>query len=160
MEEKIYPLGDLEEKFREITTTGTFLHASHFPWPYGYAKHLTERLLSTRYPKLPIIIVHQTCIGSGVSQPFLLYGPMSPTPIEQEQCFRLLTLNPGTGIIRVPESQTSAINLFDEIPADWVSTLILLHAAAGTRGSSMLAPNHSLLGPLVTNVILFLVEKL
>jgi hypothetical protein len=95
-----------------------------------------------------------------VSQPFLLYGPMSPTPIEQEQCFRLLTLNPGTGIIRVPESQTSAINLFDEIPADWVSTLILLHAAAGTRGSSMLAPNHSLLGPLVTNVILFLVEKL
>jgi hypothetical protein len=59
---------------------------------------------------------------------------MSATPIEQEQCFRLLTLNPGTGIIQVLESQTSGANLFDEISADWVSNLILLHAAAGTCG--------------------------
>jgi hypothetical protein len=59
---------------------------------------------------------------------------MSATPIEQEQCFRLLTLNPGTGIIQVLESQTSETNLFDEISTDWVSNLILLHAAAGTCG--------------------------
>lgn len=57
---------------------------------------------------------------------------MSATPIEQ--CFRLLTLNQGTGIIHVPESQTSGTNLFDEIPIDWVSNLILLHGAAGTCG--------------------------
>jgi len=85
---------------------------------------------------------------------------MSTTPIEQEQCFRLLTLNPGTGITHVLESQTSGTNLFDEIPAGWVSNLILLHAAAGTRGSSMLGPNHSPLDPLVTNIRLYLVEKL
>ena len=132
IEEKIYPLGDPEEELREVTATGTSLHASHFPWPYGYAKHLTERLLFSRYPNLPILVVRPTCIGSAVSQPFPLYGPMSATPIEQ--CFRLLTLNPGTGILHAPEGQISGTNVFDEIPVDWVSNLILLHAAASTRG--------------------------
>ena len=67
-----------------------------------------------------------------MSQPFPLYGPISATPIEQ--CFRLLTLNPGTGVIHAAEGQTSGANIFDEIPVDWVSNMILLHAAAGTRG--------------------------
>lgn len=102
------------------------------PTSLRYAKHLTKRFLSSRYPNHPIIIVRQSCIGSAVSRPFPLYGPMSATPIEQ--CFKLLTLNPSTGIIHVPESQTSGTNLFDEIPIDWASNLILLHAAAGTRG--------------------------
>ncbi|KAE9378885.1 NAD-binding domain 4 protein [Stipitochalara longipes BDJ] len=132
IEEKIYPLGDPEEELREITTTGTSLYASSFPWPYGYAKHLTERLLFSRYPNLPVLVVRPTCIGSAMSQPFPLYGPISATPIEQ--CFRLLTLNPGTGIIHAAEGQTTGTNIFDEIPVDWVSNLILLHAAAGTRG--------------------------
>jgi alcohol-forming fatty acyl-CoA reductase len=132
IKEKIYPLGDAEEELREIASTGTSPHANKFPWPYGYAKHLTERLLFSRYPNLPIIIVRPTCIGSAVSQPFPLYGPISATPIEQ--CFRLLTLNPGTGIIHAAEGGIPGTNIFDEIPVDWVSNLILLHTAAGTRG--------------------------
>jgi fatty acyl-CoA reductase len=132
IEERIYPLGDPEDELKEITATGTSPYASNFPWPYGYAKHLTERLLFHRYPRLPILVVRPTCIGSAVSQPFPLYGPISATPIEQ--CARLLTLNPGTGIIHATEGQISGTNVFDEIPVDWVSNLILLHAAAGTRG--------------------------
>jgi fatty acyl-CoA reductase len=57
---------------------------------------------------------------------------MSATPIEQ--CFRLLTLYPGTGVIHAAEGHTTGSNIFDEIPVDWVSNLILLHAVAGTRG--------------------------
>jgi len=53
IEEKIYHLGDPEGKYREITTTVTSLHAFHFPWPYGYAKHLTERLSSRYFPIFP-----------------------------------------------------------------------------------------------------------
>ncbi|KAH8761883.1 hypothetical protein BGZ57DRAFT_575845 [Hyaloscypha finlandica] len=53
IEEKIYHLGHCEEKFREITTTVTSLHAFHFPWPYGYAKHLTERLSSQYFSIFP-----------------------------------------------------------------------------------------------------------
>ena len=132
IEEKVYPLGDPEAELTEITTTGTSPHASGFPWPYGYAKHLTERLLFSRYPDLPVLVIRPTCIGSAISQPFPLYGPISATPIEQ--CFRLLTLNPGTGVIHAAEGQASGTNIFDEIPVDWVSNLILLHAAAGTRG--------------------------
>lgn len=132
IEEKIYALGDPEQELNEITTTGTSPHASRFPWPYGYAKHLTERLLFSRYPDLPILVVRPTCIGSAISQPFPLYGPISATPIEQ--CFRLLTLNPGTGIIHATEGQKSGTNIFDEIPVDWVSNLILLHTVVGTRG--------------------------
>jgi fatty acyl-CoA reductase len=132
IEEKIYPLGDAERELKEITTTGTTSYASKFPWPYGYAKHLTERLLFSRYPNLPILVVRPTCIGSAMSQPYPLYGPMSATPIEQ--CFRLLTLYPGTGIIHTAEGHTTGSNIFDEIPVDWVSNLTLLHTAAGTRG--------------------------
>jgi len=132
IEEKIYPLGDPEEELKEITTTGTSFHASSFPWPYGYAKHLTERLLFSRYPNLPVLIVRPTCIGPAMSQPFPLYGPISATPVEQ--CFKLLTLNPGTGIIHAAEGHKSGANIFDEIPVDWVSNLILLHATTGTRG--------------------------
>jgi hypothetical protein len=120
IEEKIYPLGDPEEELREITTTGTSFHASSFPWPYGYAKHL------------PVLIVRPTCIGPAMSQPFPLYGSISATPVEQ--CFKLLTLNPGTGIIHAAEGQKSGTNIFDEIPVDWVSNLILLHTTTGTHG--------------------------
>lgn len=136
IEEKIYPLGDAEAELAEITATGTSSHFTNstFPWPYGYAKHLTERLLFHCFPGLPLLIVRPTCIGSAVSQPFLLYAPFSATPIEQ--AFKLLTLNPGTGIIYSAANSTSGTgsNIFDEIPVDWVSNLILLHAAAGTRG--------------------------
>jgi hypothetical protein len=45
IEEKIYPLGDPEEKLREITATGTSLHASHFPW-IREAPHKAFPLLS------------------------------------------------------------------------------------------------------------------
>jgi len=132
IEEKLYALGDPEKELKEVAATGTSPHAGRFPWPYGYAKHLTERLLFHRYPRLPIIVVRPTCIGSAMSQPFHLYGPISATPIEQ--CFRLLTLNPGTGILHAADGQTSGSNIFDEIPVDWVANLILLHVADGTQG--------------------------
>src|SRR6266536_5350199 len=97
IEEKIYPREAAESELKQIITTGSTPYAAKFPWPYGYAKHLTERLLFHRYPQLPILIARPSCIRSAVSSPYPLYGPRSPTPIEQ--LFRLLTLNLGTSII-------------------------------------------------------------
>lgn len=132
IEEKIYPLGNAEDELKEIVATGTTSFAAGFPWPYGYGKHLTERLLRSRFPQLPLIIMRPPCIGPAVSQPYPLYGPMGGIPIEQ--LFRLLTLSPGTGKIHALEGGITGENILDQIPVDWHANLILLHVAAGTRG--------------------------
>jgi fatty acyl-CoA reductase len=63
IEGRIYLLGDAKSELEQIRATGTTPYATKFPWPYGYAKHLTERLLFHRYPELPILIVRPSCIG-------------------------------------------------------------------------------------------------
>ncbi|KAJ6571631.1 male sterility protein-domain-containing protein [Mycena capillaripes] len=52
VEEKIYDVGDAESQLAEILATGSLSQENFpdFPWPYSFAKHLTERLLRSRNP--------------------------------------------------------------------------------------------------------------
>ena len=83
VEEKIYPLGDAESELKIARETGATEYLSLFPAPYYYAKacgskpllglhlantvpfvqHLMERLLTVRYPNLPILLLRPTTIG-------------------------------------------------------------------------------------------------
>lgn len=132
VEEAFYPIDDAELELEEILSTGTNKYAAMFPRPYAYSKHIMERLLSRRYPNLPILIVRPTIIGSAVKSPFPSYGPPSAMPLES--LYKYCTLNPGSGVFHPPEGHSSGMNLFDEIPVDWVANLTLLHIAAGTTG--------------------------
>lgn len=112
--------------------TGTSPHAAHFPWPYAHSKHLSEQLLLSQFSQLPILIVRPSCIGSAISSPYAGYGPVKSTPIEM--FWRVHTLNPGDRVFHTPPGCISGTNIWDEIPVDWVSNLLLLHIAADTRG--------------------------
>ena len=125
----IYTLGNAGDELKEITATGTSSFAAAFLWPYGYGMHLTERLLCSRFPRLPLVIMRAPCIGPAVSQPHPIYGPMGGIPIEQ--LFSLLTLVPGIGRIHAVEGGPLGSNILVRIPVDWHANLILLHIASG-----------------------------
>jgi len=91
-----------------------------------------ERLLTSRNPNMPILIIRPTIIGSAVKSPFPGYGPISAMPFES--FFKFMTINPGSGVFHPSEGHVSGTNLFDEIPVDWVANMTLLHIAAGTTG--------------------------
>lgn len=121
-----------ESDLMEIMIDGASPHGHKFPWPYGHAKHLAEHLLQKHYSTLPLLIVRPAAIGSAVGEPYPLYGPTKSIPIEN--LFKMCTIAPGSGIFYAAEGSNSGTNIFDETPVDWVANLILLHAAAGTRG--------------------------
>ena len=132
VEEKIYPLEDAEEELKRVLATGSTEHLPQFAWPYAYSKHLMERLLMSRYPNLPILIVRPTIICPAIYQPHPFYGPDGSCPMET--LFSLYMRYPNNGIWHAAQGQDSATNILDEIPVDWVANIILLHGAAGTTG--------------------------
>lgn len=131
--ETMHSFYDPEAELDTILKTGTSKHLSRFPWIYSFSKHLAEQLLVTRFgDKLPLAIVRPSCIGSAVRSPYAGYGPAKAMPIEM--FWRMHALNPGNRVFRAPVSGPgTGTNIFDEVPVDWVSNLILLHAAEGTK---------------------------
>ncbi|KAJ6573170.1 NAD-binding domain 4 protein [Mycena vulgaris] len=134
VEERIYDAGDGEAQLREILQTGSLpvsqeLSKFSWPWPYAFAKHLTERLLLARYPHLPTLIVRPTLIGPALAQPQAFYGPSGTNPVSTYM--RAYFAAPDSGVVRGP---SAGANVVDELPVDLVANLILLHAVHGTRG--------------------------
>ena len=64
--ECIYPFYDPESELATILETGTSPHAKRFPYPYAHSKHLSEQLLFSRFPDLPVLVVRPSCVGSAV----------------------------------------------------------------------------------------------
>ncbi|KAJ7135894.1 NAD-binding domain 4 protein [Mycena epipterygia] len=134
VEEKIYDVGDAESQLAEILDTGCISQENvpEFPWPYAFAKHLTEHLLLSRNSHLPLLIVRPSNIGPAVSQPYPYYGPPGSCPVSTY--IRTYMEAPDSGIVHVSPRNMSGSNIVDEIPVDLVANLILLHAMHGTTG--------------------------
>ncbi|KAF7590723.1 hypothetical protein BBP40_002514 [Aspergillus hancockii] len=106
---------------------------SSFPWPYAFAKHLMERLLFHRHPKLPIVVIRPTAIGPAIYHPFPLYGPKGSNPLTTFAELYLKDLG-GTRLWHAAKGQSSGTNVLDEIPVDLVANICLLHTAANSTG--------------------------
>jgi alcohol-forming fatty acyl-CoA reductase len=92
-----------------------------------------ERLLTSRFPKLPLLIVRPTCIGPAISQPYELYGPEGSCPISAVY-LRLMAPVGGTTIWHAPKNQVVGTNRLDEIPVDLVAKILFQHVLLETRG--------------------------
>ncbi|KAJ6566875.1 male sterility protein-domain-containing protein [Mycena capillaripes] len=133
VEERIYEAGDAETQLSEILEKDAVPDpALAFLWPYSFAKHLTERLLLSRYPRIPVLIVRPTLIAPAIYEPYPYYGPPGSFPVSTY--IRTFMEAPDSGVGRVSPRHPTASNILDEIPVDIVANLILLHAMHGTTG--------------------------
>jgi len=136
IEEKIYPLSnpdDSEAELRQIRSNAPPRYLEDFPYPYAYSKHLTERLLASRFPSLPLLIIRPTCIGPVASQPYELYGPEGSCPISSIYS-RLMDPVGGINLWHAPKNQVTGTNRLDEIPVDLVAKILFQHVLLETRG--------------------------
>ncbi len=131
--EEIYELGDPETELLEIQAKGTTQYLKDFAWPYAYSKHLMERLLTKRYPELPLMIVRPTSIGPAIKEPFEFYGPEGSIPLDTVYS-RMMWPVGGLDVYHAAQGSTSGTNILDEIPVDVGANLTLLHLMLSTRG--------------------------
>ncbi|KXG53310.1 Male sterility, NAD-binding [Penicillium griseofulvum] len=134
--ERIYQLGgeeDPEAELASMLTLDTSPHAGKFSSTYTQAKHLMERLLLSRFPLLPILLLRPTIFGPAFRHPYPLYGSEDSTPLTKFT--RLWFSDRGTTQVwHATEGYESGTNILDEIPVDLVANACLLHAAARTTG--------------------------
>ncbi|KAG8529626.1 uncharacterized protein KY384_005106 [Bacidia gigantensis] len=134
VEERIYPLDDPEKELETFQRTGTNAQASRFPGGYYYSKHLMERLLTTRHPDLPVLLVRPSIIGEAVHQPYEFYGPLGSCPITTFLGFYMYEPGNATWYVRRDSGRISGTNILDIVPVDWVANLVLLHTVDNKRG--------------------------
>ncbi|KAF8142400.1 male sterility protein-domain-containing protein, partial [Mycena galopus ATCC 62051] len=132
VEEKIYETRDAETQLSEILETGS-TDVEGFPAPYYFTKHLTERLLVLRHPRLPLLILRPTIIGLAISQPFPYYERDGSVPTPK---FIETLIEAGISNISqlCPPDICDGTNVLDEIPVDLVANLLLLHSMHGSTG--------------------------
>lgn len=134
--ERIYQLDSEEDPERELASMLTLNESPHrakFSSSYTQAKHLMERLLLSRFPLLPILLLRPTIFGPAFRHPYPLYGPEDSTPLTKFT--RLWFSDRGTTQVwHATEGYKTGANILDEIPVDFVANACLLHAAARTTG--------------------------
>ncbi|KAH8653988.1 male sterility protein [Tricladium varicosporioides] len=133
VDEKVYYLSspdDAEGELEEILRTGTTRYLQGFPWAYAYSKQLMERLMTARFPNLPILLLRPTSIGPAIAQPYEMYGPQGSCPISTLYA-RLMQPTGGKSVWYAP---THGHNILDEVPVDLVANVLLQHVHSGTRG--------------------------
>ena len=144
VEERIYPLravvskNDSHAELKNIKEFGTTPEYSCIPHLYGYsyAKHLTERLLSSIFEtagrKEQLLIFRPSCIGPAEQEPFPHFEAAGSIPLTTAIC-AIITTSPGKALcpsnLADPEKATA-----DEIPVDIVVNRMVMHLAMGTAG--------------------------
>ncbi|PYH88870.1 NAD-binding domain 4 protein [Aspergillus ellipticus CBS 707.79] len=124
---------DPEEELTTLLHTKSSPHTANFSSTYTQAKYLMERLLLTRHPLLPLLLLRPTIFGPAVRDPYPLYGPEDSTPLRKFAT--LYFSDPGsTQIWHAAAGYKTGTNVLDEIPVDFVANACLIHAAAGTKG--------------------------
>ncbi|CAG8935056.1 unnamed protein product [Penicillium salamii] len=126
-------LDELEE-VREYGTS-TAYEAEDFPWSYGYAKHLTERLLLHRFRESneKLLIVRPAIIGAAQALPFPGYNmPMSSPYTMFTAALLLFPYRKLTIATRLDQPNMQVTS--DEVPVDVVADRLLCHLAMGTTG--------------------------
>ncbi|KAJ5777026.1 hypothetical protein N7520_000272 [Penicillium odoratum] len=128
-----------ENEWRSVLETGTSIEFDYndFPWPYAYAKHLTERLLINAFMQNEtsekLLIVRPSLLGPAISQPYPGYS--SSTSTTSTELAAAILLYAGKHI-KIPTRSADPENevTMDEIPVDVVVDRLLAHAAKGTYG--------------------------
>lgn len=151
VEEIVYPLSSERQTnvYRELMQVqkdghSTEFEAHNFPWPYGYAKHLTERLLIALFAEAgrssQLLILRPSIIGPAQSFPYPGFSFPKSTPATFL----------AAGLILVPSftvrmssrsGNPETESTFDEVPVDVVVDRMLCHLAMGTVG-----PVHAVAG--------------
>ncbi|CAI7572166.1 unnamed protein product [Penicillium palitans] len=130
---------DVMKEWTQVQENGSSdAYESHdFPWPYAYAKNLTERLLLDRFAqsgiKDKLLIVRPSIIGP--AQDFPSPGYNVPLSSPSTLIAAVVALIPG-GMATVATKAAGQISqLFtDEVPVDVVVDRLLAHLAVGTNG--------------------------
>lgn len=133
--EKPYSLteDDPEEELASILASGQSPRSHRFSSSYAQAKYLMERLLTQRFPLLPILVIRPTIFGQAFRDPYPLYGLENSTPLNK--FFQYFMADQGaTQIWHAAEGHKTGANVLDEIPVDFVANACLLHSAARTTG--------------------------
>lgn len=135
VEEKVYYLADpddAEGELKEILQTGTTKYLERFAWAYAYSKQLMERLITARFPNLPLLLLRPTGIGPAIAQPYVMYGPQGSCPISTLMA-RLMMPTGGVNIWHTSKEAANGSNILDEIPVDILANVLLQHVHLGTR---------------------------
>ncbi|KAJ5365130.1 hypothetical protein N7517_008016 [Penicillium concentricum] len=111
--------------------------AHDFPWSYGYAKNLTERILLHRFTqsdvKDKLLIMRPSVIGPAQSFPDFKYNVPLSSPLTKIAA--IIALSPAgmvTAAIKAVEKSSQVF--IDEVPVDVVVDRLLAHLAVGTNG--------------------------
>ncbi|PYH31857.1 male sterility domain-containing protein [Aspergillus neoniger CBS 115656] len=144
------PKGDVDIKERIISLESTSPNNGNstvdeeylelyndFPWGYGYAKHLSERLVTERFTRHGkydrLLILRPSVIGPAESLPYPGYAVPTSTPMTM---IAALFVNHTAFSFELssrlddPESDSN----LDEVPVDIVVDRLLAHLAYQTQG--------------------------
>lgn len=142
--ERIYPLraggGDSTDvEWSDLRVSGTTLEyeANNFPFPYAYAKHLTERLLSRLFEAEQmsdsLLIVRPSILGPALRDPYPYYEIRGSAP----------ATNFLAAAVAAPSLRMAFSSRFgnpmqqgtlDEVPVDIVVNRILMHTSQSSSG--------------------------
>lgn len=128
---------DAEEEYQKITKRGDLeiSYKENFPWAYGYAKHLTERLLTNMFMDKTdsLLIIRPSIIGPAEIHPYPGYEVLGSAPLTMIAAAMLL--EPSTEItFASPFADPMAQSYLDEVPVDVVVNRIIVHLAARNSG--------------------------
>ncbi|THC88879.1 hypothetical protein EYZ11_011673 [Aspergillus tanneri] len=153
VQETLYPLHrdgsdieDIDQELQEVyKTNSSAAYRSHnFPWAYGYAKHLTERLLHRLFTpsNKRLLIVRPSIIEPAQCFPYRKFCIPMSTPHIIFAAGLALTLSRTirfSSRFDNPYHQSS----IDYVPVDVVVDRLLAHVAHGTHGAI-----HAVAGPM------------
>ena len=104
-----------------------------FPFPYAYAKHLTERLLLSRLDESKLLILRPSIIGPALAEPYPYYELPGSAPATSFLAAVIPSLSLSMGFAsRFPDPYRQS-NI-DEMPVDLVVNRLLMHLAHRTTG--------------------------
>ncbi|KAJ5628652.1 male sterility protein-domain-containing protein [Penicillium lividum] len=144
VDETIYPLGrgwttDVRDEWTQVQKYGYSREsmAHDFPWPYAYAKHLTERLITRMFIDAnrddQLLILRPSIIAPAQNFPYKGYCVPKSTPSIMLAASLLLTPSLHFCISsRLPDPDTQATT--DEVPVDVVVDRLLLHLTSRSTG--------------------------
>ncbi|KAJ5765750.1 male sterility domain-containing protein, partial [Penicillium odoratum] len=144
VEERIYPLQSISERtvtveYKEAQARFSTIEyeSNDFPWAYGYAKHLSERLLTAMFSECgrynQLLIVRPSVIGPAECFPFPHYTVPTSSPVTMVSAMLantpLFCLNFASSLSNPGMDAT-----LDEVPVDVVVDRLLIHLAFNTQG--------------------------
>ena len=118
-------------------TTPEYTHHS-FPFPYAYAKHLTERLLTLKFSShekgsSSLLILRPSIIGPAHRDPYPYYEIRSSAPATSVCAAFLASLSFNMRFAsRFPDPYYQST--FDEVPVDIVVNRLLMHLSRRSTG--------------------------